>query len=127
MTVYDSSNVFAKILRGEIPCTKLLENDYALAFPDIRPLAPVHILVIPKGAYVSLADFAMQASAAELAGFWQAVGQVARDAGLVAGGYRLISNHGAHAHQDVPHCHVHILGGHALGAMLAPAIVKPSL
>jgi len=115
---YDPNNIFAKILRGEIPCKKAFENDHALAFHDIRPLAPVHILVIPKGAYLSLDDFTAKASAAELEGFWRAVGQVAREAELVAGGYRLISNHGLNAHQEVPHFHIHILGGRALGAML---------
>ncbi len=116
---YDTTNIFAKILRGEIPCKKAFENAHALAFHDIRPQAPVHILVIPKGPYVSLDDFTTQASAAELEGFWRAVGQVAREAEVVAGGYRLISNHGMNAHQEVPHCHVHILGGRALGPMLS--------
>lgn len=116
---YDDQNIFAKILRGEIPCKKAFENDYALAFHDIHPQAPVHILVIPKGAFISLDDFTATASAAALEGFWRAVGQVSRDAELVAGGYRLISNHGANAHQEVPHFHVHILGGRALGAMLS--------
>jgi diadenosine tetraphosphate (Ap4A) HIT family hydrolase len=115
---YDSNNIFAKILRGEIPCNKAFENDRALAFHDIHPQAPVHILVIPKGPYISLDDFTLQASAAEIDGFWRAVGQVAREANVVADGYRLISNHGSNAHQEVPHCHVHILGGRALGAML---------
>lgn len=115
---YDPNNIFAKILRGEIPCNKAFENDHALAFHDIHPQAPVHILVIPKGPYISLDDFTLKASTAEIEGFWRAVGQVAREADLVAGGYRLISNHGSNAHQEVPHCHVHILGGRALGAML---------
>lgn len=115
---YDNTNIFAKILRGEIPCQKAFENDHALAFHDIHPQAPTHILVIPKGPYISLDDFTQKASPSELEGFWRAVGQVARDANLAPGGYRLISNHGSNAHQEVPHCHVHILGGHALGPML---------
>ncbi|MGB4100732.1 MAG: histidine triad nucleotide-binding protein [Alphaproteobacteria bacterium] len=115
---YDASNIFAKILRGEIPCKKAFENDHALAFHDIHPQAPVHILVIPKGPYISLDDFTQKASAAELEGFWRAVGQVAREADLAAGGYRLISNHGSNAHQEVPHFHIHILGGCRLGPML---------
>ena len=118
---YDSNNIFARILRGEIPCKTLFENEYALAFPDIRPQAPTHILVIPKGAYLSLDDFCAKASGAEIEGFWRAVGQVARAAGVAEGGFRLISNHGADAHQEVPHFHVHILGGQALGAMLVRA------
>ena len=116
---YDSNNIFAKILRGEIPCKKAFENDQALAFHDISPQAPVHLLVSPKGPFVSLDDFTAKASAAEIEGFWRAVGQVAREAELVTGGYRLISNHGTNAHQEVPHFHVHILGGRALGPMLA--------
>ncbi len=118
---YDNNNIFARILRGEIPCKKAFESDHALAFHDIAPQAPVHILVIPKGSYISLDDFTAKASAGELEGFWRAVGQVARQAELVAGGYRLISNHGANAHQEVPHFHVHILGGRALGPMLTKA------
>jgi histidine triad (HIT) family protein len=115
---YDSNNIFAKILRGEIPCKKAFENDHALAFHDIRPQAPVHILVIPKSPYISLDDFTQKASAQDIEGFWRAVGQVAREAELVAGGYRLISNHGSNAHQEVAHFHVHIMGGRALGPML---------
>ncbi|MBI1272978.1 MAG: HIT domain-containing protein [Alphaproteobacteria bacterium] len=116
---YDSNNVFAKILRGEIPCKKLFEDGFALAFPDINPQAPTHILVIPKGSYVSLDDFSASASAEEIEGFWRAVGKMARDAGAVPGGYRLIANHGANAHQEVPHFHIHILAGKPLGPMLA--------
>lgn len=115
---YDHNNIFARILRGEIPCKKTFESAHALAFQDIAPQAPVHILVIPKGPYISLDDFTAKATPAEIEGFWRAVGQVARDAELVTGGYRLISNHGANAHQEVPHFHVHILGGRALGALL---------
>jgi diadenosine tetraphosphate (Ap4A) HIT family hydrolase len=115
---YDPNNIFAKILRGEIPCKKLFENEHALAFPDINPKAPTHILVIPKGAYVSHDDFAARASDAEIAGFERAIGQVAAAAGVDKTGYRLISNCGVNAHQEVPHYHVHIMGGRPLGPML---------
>lgn len=116
---YDAQNVFAKILRGEIPATRLYEDDYALAFPDINPQSPTHILVIPKGAYVSWDDFSAKASDAEITGFVRAVGKVARDAGLVAPGYRLLANSGTDSHQEVPHLHVHIFAGRALGPLLA--------
>lgn len=116
---YDDQNIFAKILRGEIPATRLYEDDFALAFPDINPQAPKHILVIPKGAYVSWDDFSARASAAEIAGFVRAVGTVAREAGLVESGYRLLANTGPDSHQEVPHLHVHILAGRKLGPMLA--------
>lgn len=115
---YDPQNVFARILRGEIPCRKAYEDEWALAFHDINPLAPVHVLVIPKGAYVSLADFTSGASDAEIAGFFRAVGRVARDLGLEAGGYRMLANTGAAAHQEVPHLHVHLFAGAPLGPML---------
>jgi diadenosine tetraphosphate (Ap4A) HIT family hydrolase len=116
---YDEGNIFARILRGEIPCRKVYEDDFALAFHDIAPQAPVHILVIPKAAYVSWDDFSARGSAEEIAGFIRAVGQVARDAGLVAPGYRLLANVGANSGQEVPHLHVHIFGGRGLGPMLA--------
>ena len=116
---YDESNIFARILRGEIPCAKVYEDEYALAFNDIAPQAPIHILVIPKGAYVSWDDFSARASAEEIAGFVRAVGRIARDAGLVEPGYRLLANVGANGGQEVPHLHVHIFGGHPLGPMLA--------
>lgn len=115
---YDDSNIFARILRGEIPNRTVYEDDHALAFHDINPQAPTHILVIPKGAYVSWDDFTARASDAELSGFVRAVGHVARAAGLVAPGYRLLANTGPHGHQEVPHLHVHIFGGRQLGAML---------
>jgi diadenosine tetraphosphate (Ap4A) HIT family hydrolase len=115
---YDPNNIFAKILRGEIPCKKLYEDEYALAFPDIHPQAPVHVLVIPKGAYTDHNDFSARASDAEIAGFERAVGKVAEAAGAAKDGYRLIANCGVNAHQEVPHYHVHILGGRALGPML---------
>ena len=115
---YDDQNIFAKILRGEIPNRTVFEDEWALAFHDINPQAPVHVLVIPKGAYVSWDDFAAKASDAEIAGFVRAVGTVARDLGLVAPGYRLLANVGQHGHQEVPHFHVHLFGGRPLGPML---------
>ena len=115
---YDDQNIFAKILRGEIPCRKVFEDEWALAFDDINPQAPVHVLVIPKGAYVSWDDFSAKASDAEVTGFVRAVGHVARELGLVEPGYRLIANIGIDAHQEVPHLHVHIFGGKPLGPML---------
>lgn len=116
---YDDQNVFAKILRGEIPSKRVYEDDFAVAFHDINPQAPTHILVIPRGAYVSWDDFSARASDAEIAGFVRAVGTVARAAGLVAPGYRLLANTGTDAHQEVPHLHVHIFAGQPLGPMLA--------
>lgn len=116
---YDDQNVFAKILRGEVPAHRVYEDDHAIAFPDIAAQAPKHILVIPKGAYVSWDDFSTRASDAEIAGFVRAVGTVARAAGLVGGGYRLLANIGRDAHQEVAHLHVHILAGRPLGPMLA--------
>lgn len=115
---YDDSNIFARILRGEIPCRKVFEDEHALAFHDINPQAPVHVLVIPKGPYVSWADFSATAGDAAIAGFVRAVGQVARELGLEEPGYRLLANAGVHAHQEVPHLHVHIFGGTQMGAML---------
>ena len=115
---YDVNNIFAKILRGEIPCDKVFENDHALAFKDIRPQAPEHLLVIPKGPYVSFEDFSANANDEEISGFIRAVGQVARDAGIVETGYRILSNHGHDGRQEVPHFHIHVLGGHDLGGML---------
>lgn len=119
---YDPNNIFARILRGEIPCKKILETPHSLAFHDIAPQAPVHALVIPKGAYVSFDDFSAKASDAELADYTRAVGQVARQLGADADGYRLLSNCGANANQEVPHLHIHIFGGRRLGRM----IDKPS-
>jgi histidine triad (HIT) family protein len=116
---YDDQNIFAKILRGEIPNKTVFEDEYALAFHDINPQAPAHILVIPKGAYVSWDDFSARAPDAEIAGFIRAVGHVAREAGLVEPGYRLLVNIGQHGHQEVPHLHIHIFGGQPLGPMLA--------
>jgi histidine triad (HIT) family protein len=116
---YDNTNIFARILRGEIPATKLFEDEHVLAFNDINPLAPTHVLVIPKGAYVSWDDFSANASDAEITAFVRAVGRIARDAGLVADGYRLLANAGTDSGQEVPHLHVHIFAGRPLGPMLS--------
>ncbi len=115
---YDPNNIFARILRGEIPCRKVYEDAFALAFHDINPQAPVHVLVIPKGAYCSFADFSTDAPAEEIAGFVRAVGKIAKDLGLEAPGYRLLANMGADSGQEVPHFHVHLFGGRPLGRML---------
>jgi histidine triad (HIT) family protein len=116
---YDESNIFARILRGEIPCKTVYEDKQVFAFHDINPLAPTHILVIPKGPYVSWDDFSEKASDEEIANFVRAVGRIARDAGLVDQGYRVLANVGLNAGQEVPHLHLHIFGGHPLGPMLA--------
>lgn len=116
---YDDANVFARILRGEIPAKKVYEDAYAVAFHDINPQAPVHVLVIPKGKYVSLADFTASAPADEIVGFMRAVGRVAKDLGLEASGYRALFNMGEHSGQEVPHLHVHLFGGRPLGRMLS--------
>ena len=116
---YDENNIFARILRDEIPSKRVYEDEHALAFHDINPLAPTHILVIPKGSYVSWDDFSARGSDAEIAGFVRAVGKVARDAGLVEDGYRLLANTGSNSGQEVPHLHVHIFAGRPLGPMLA--------
>ncbi|MBP0445434.1 histidine triad nucleotide-binding protein [Roseomonas sp. SSH11] len=115
---YDENNIFARILRGEIPSKRVHEDEHAVAFHDINPQAPVHVLVIPRGAYVSLADFSTKASDAEIAGFWRAVGQVARELGLESGGYRALTNMGPEGGQEVPHFHVHLFGGRRLGRMV---------
>ena len=117
---YDDGNIFAKILRGEIPCDKVYEDDHVLAFRDINPQTPTHVLVIPKGPYVSLDDFSANASDAEIAGFVRAAGKISRDLGLVDPGYRVLANHGRDAHQEVPHFHLHIFGGQNLGRMIKP-------
>ena len=118
---YDPNNIFAKILRGEIPCKKAYEDDNVLAFHDIQPQAPVHILVIPKGAYTDMDHFTAEASAAEIGALFKALGRIARENGLAEGGYRVISNCGANGGQEVPHVHMHLVGGHPLGRMLATA------
>ncbi|MEO7504533.1 MAG: histidine triad nucleotide-binding protein [Sphingomicrobium sp.] len=116
---YDEANIFARILRGELPCRKIMESEHSLAFHDIKPLAPVHVLVIPKGAYVSWDDFSAQASDAEIADFVRMAGQVARQVGADTQGYRLLSNIGKRGGQEVPHLHLHLFGGEPLGPMLA--------
>lgn len=118
---YDTENIFARIIRGEIPCDKVYENDHALAFRDVNPQAPVHVLIVPKGAYVSSSDFSDSASEAEIAGFMRAIAEVARREGVIADGYRLISNAGANGHQEVMHFHMHLLGGRRMGRMVQPA------
>jgi histidine triad (HIT) family protein len=116
--IYDRDNVFARILRGELPCNKVYEDNHVLAFRDINPQAPTHIVVIPKGQYVSVDDFSENASAAELAAFMRAIGRIARAEGIAETGYRILANHGAAAHQAVPHFHLHLVGGRDLGPML---------
>jgi len=116
---YDDDNIFAKILRDEIPSKRVYEDDHAVAFHDINAQAPTHILVIPRGRYVSWDDFTANASDAEISGYIRAIGHVARAAGLVEPGYRLLANTGMDARQEVPHLHVHIFAGRKLGPMLA--------
>ena len=116
---YDPDNIFAKILRGEIPSTRVYEDEWAIAFEDINPQAEIHTLIVPRGAYVSWDDFSAKASDAEIAGFVRAVGNVARHKGLVEPGYRLLANVGGHGGQEVPHLHVHLFGGEPLGPMIA--------
>ena len=116
---YDDTNIFARILRDEIPSRRVYEDEWAVAFHDIAPQAATHILVIPRGPFVSWDDFSARASAEEIAGFVRAVGHVAREAGLVGDGYRLLANTGGHAGQEVAHLHVHLFGGGPLGPMLA--------
>jgi diadenosine tetraphosphate (Ap4A) HIT family hydrolase len=115
---YDRNNVFARILRGEIPCNKVYESEHVLAFRDINPQAPTHILVIPKGEYISLDDFSEKASDAEMASLVRALAHVAREAGVAESGYRILANNGADAHQEAPHFHLHVFGGRDLGGML---------
>ena len=116
---YDNNNILARILRGEIPCKKVHEDQHTLAFHDIAPQAPTHILVIPKGAYVSMDDFAEKASDAEIAALFRAVGKIARDIGAVEPGYRILSNCGLDSGQEVPHLHIHVFAGKKLGRMIA--------
>lgn len=117
---YDDHNIFARILRGEIPCKTIYEDEFVLAFHDIRPQAPVHALVVPKGKYISFADFGATASPEEITGFIRATAFVAKQLGVEETGYRLIANTGLNSHQEVPHFHIHILGGRPLGRMLVP-------
>ena len=116
--MYDDNNIFAKILRGEIPCKKVYEDSHVLAFDDINPLAPVHALVIPKGKYVSMKDFSEKASDAEIVALTRAVGKVAEIKGIADPGFRILANAGGDAHQEVPHLHIHVFGGRPLGPML---------
>ena len=118
---YDDSNIFAKILRKEIPCESVYEDEWVLAFKDIQPQAPIHVLVIPKGSYESIADFGARGSAEEIAGFYRAVSKIASDLGIEKDGFRTIANTGVHGGQEVPHFHMHLLGGSSLGPMLAQA------
>ncbi len=115
---YDTNNIFARILRGEIPSRRVYEDEFAVAFHDIAPQAPIHVLVIPRGPYISLADFTAKAPSEEIAGFFRAVGKVAKSLYLEAPGYRVLANMGEDAGQEVPHFHVHLFGGKQLGAML---------
>ncbi len=117
---YDSNNIFAKILRGEIPNDTIYEDERVLAFRDIQPQTPVHVLVIPKGEYESMDDFAENGSDAEIAAVFRAVARIARDQGVADSGYRLLANTGDDAHQEVAHFHVHIFGGKPLGRMIKP-------
>jgi histidine triad (HIT) family protein len=123
---YDRNNVFARILRGEIPCAKVYEDEHVLAFRDIEPQAPSHVVLIPKGEYVSADDFSAKASDAELAAFMRAIAKIAKSEGIVEGGYRIVSNHGKPAHQAVPHFHLHLFGGRDLGARLLQRSVSAS-
>jgi diadenosine tetraphosphate (Ap4A) HIT family hydrolase len=116
---YDNENIFAKILRGEIPCDRIYEDDYALAFSDIAPQKKTHILVIPKGAYIDLADFGARASADEITGFYQAVSKIAQENNLTQEGFRAIANTGEFGGQEVPHFHLHLLGGEPVGKMVS--------
>lgn len=117
---YDDNNIFAKILRGEIPCDKVYENDHALAFRDINPQTAIHVLVIPKGPYVDLTDFSSKASAEEITGYVRAVGETANILGIDADGYRALTNIGEFGRQEVPHLHIHLFGGQQLGRMIKP-------
>ncbi len=118
---YDQNNIFAKILRGEIPCDKVYEDDFALAFNDINPQTPTHVLVVPKGAYASFDDFSRDASAEEIAGLFRAAGKIARDLGVVEAVFRILANTGLDGHLEVPHFHLHIFAGQNLGRMIKPA------
>lgn len=121
VTGYDDNNIFAKILRGDIPCQKVHDDEHVLAFNDIAPQAPVHILVIPKGKYISIDDFGANAKPEEIKAFYAAVAKIAADKNLKADGFRVIANTGLNGGQEVPHFHVHILGGRKLGPMLQKA------
>ncbi len=117
---YDPDNIFARILRGEIPNKTVYEDEHVLAFEDINPQTPVHVLVVPKGAYVSMNDFAEKASDVEIAAFVRAIGKIAAERGVAESGYRALVNNGDDAHQEVSHLHIHIFGGRRLGRMIQP-------
>ena len=117
---YDDNNIFARVLRGEIPCDRVYEDDFALAFRDINPQTPTHVLVIPKGAYVSFDDFTATASTAEIVGFLRATGEIARRLGVAESGYRILANTGRDGRQEVPHFHLHLFAGQDLGRMIKP-------
>jgi histidine triad (HIT) family protein len=119
MTSYDTTNIFARILRGEIPCNKVYEDDVVLAFRDIAPKAPTHILVIPKGAYVDIVDFGARAHPSEIEGFFRAVAKISMAENLSVNGFRSIANTGLHGGQEVPHFHLHLLGGKPIGPMVS--------
>ena len=119
MPIYDDQNIFAKILRGDIPHDSVYEDDHVLAFRDITPQAPVHILVIPKGAYVSIDDFSANGSPEEIVAFYAAIAKITAAEGLSDNGFRCIANTGAHGGQEVPHFHMHILGGQPIGPMVS--------
>ena len=124
--IYNEQNVFAKILRGELPCKKVHETHYSLAFHDIAPQAKIHVLVIPKRAYVSWDDFSANATKEEQADYVAAIGATARKLGIDTSGYRILANHGRDSHQEVPHLHVHILAGQPLGPMLDGGDLPPT-
>ena len=116
---YDTQNIFARILRGEIPCQKVYEDSHVLAFRDIQPKAPTHILVIPKGAYIDIADFGARASSEEITAFFRAVAKISEQENIVNTGFRSIANTGLNGGQEVPHFHLHLLGGKHIGPMVA--------
>lgn len=115
---YNNDNIFARILRGELPCERLYEDEHVLAFRDINPQAPIHVLVIPKGAYTDLDHFMTKASEDEITALMRAVSRLAVELGIGQSGYRILINCGDDAHQEVPHLHIHLLGGRRLGPML---------
>lgn len=122
---YDPNNIFARVLRGDIACQAVYEDEYVLAFHDIAPKAPVHILVIPKGAYENISQFGLRASPEEITGFYRAVAKLSADLGLTGSGFRAIANCGLNGGQEVPHFHLHLLGGRALGPMLCHQTCSP--
>jgi histidine triad (HIT) family protein len=116
--MYDHNNIFAKILRGEIPCTRVYEDEFVLAFKDINPQATIHTLVIPKGAYIDMNDFSANAKSDEIEGLIRGLGKVADILGVSTSGYRYLGNKGSDGGQEVPHLHFHIFGGEKLGRMI---------